>query len=439
MNSEQSQSKSYRLLVVAPYYAPQHYGGVVQVYDSLFGRLPSFDVVFCCQRQQGEAEAIREFDETAPEKRGYRVRRIDRLNLHLPETNPLIKTALTLNYLQQTRRQFLRVFREEKPDVVVCGATYPNGWLMNRLGEDVIKVNYNHGEEFTMPLPQGPYNRMLRRNQYKVVREADLNLCVSAYCAQTMIEKCDAPPERVMRFPNFIDTQRFKPPDDRAAVRQKLGWQDKTVILTVARLVPRKGVDQVLRALKWLDQGERLPENWHYVIGGDGPQTETLKQLASELGLGEQVQFIGFVPNAELPEYYGAADLFVQPNRDIQGDTEGFGVVFLEANACGTPVIGGQAGGTADAIEHGKSGFRVNGEDLNELSASLALLTNDENLQREMGQQGLERARRDFSLDRCVEKFDRLLCQVIDHKRHGAPYPTEETAHPAQQAVVQNQ
>ena len=108
---------------------------------------------------------------------------------------------------------------------------------------------------------------------------------------------------------------------------------------------------------------------------------------------------------------------FLQPNRDLAGDTEGFGVVFLEANACGTPVIGGVAGGTADAIREGDTGFRVDSEDLSAIGRAILQLTENEALRRRMGQTGFEVVRREHRLEGGVAKFEELVSGVT--KRRG--------------------
>jgi phosphatidylinositol alpha-1,6-mannosyltransferase len=214
------------------------------------------------------------------------------------------------------------------------------------------------------------------------------------------------PQERVDYFPNFIDTDRFTPPADRDRLRRELGWADRTVLLTVARLVPRKGVDRLLRALA---QAGELPENWLFAIAGRGPEEEPLRRLASQLGLADRVRFLGFVPNERLADLYGAADAFALTNREIDGDTEGFGIVFLEANACGTPVLGGKAGGTGDAIADGISGFRVDSEQVDEIVRALQILLGDPEKRQVMARAGLARVRNDFSVQACAPRFAALL------------------------------
>jgi phosphatidylinositol alpha-1,6-mannosyltransferase len=316
-------------------------------------------------------------------------------------------------YFAGTGGAFRRVVAEVAPDILVAGNSYPCGWLWLRLPDKYLRVNYIHGEEMTMDLEYGPLARWFKRRQLRSLRTADLNIAVSRYSADQVVRLAGAPPERVVTLPNPVDTARFQPPRDRKALRQSLGWSGRSVILTIARLVPRKGLDQALRALA---EARKLPKDWLYVIGGRGPVEAELRALADRLGLSERVRFLGFVPDEDLAALYGAADVFLQPNRTVDGDTEGFGIVFLEANACGTPVIGGIAGGTADAIEEGVSGFRVDGDSVAEIRAALERILGDDALRRRMARAGLERACRDFTVGACARRFEDILAAAWERK-----------------------
>jgi phosphatidylinositol alpha-1,6-mannosyltransferase len=155
--------------------------------------------------------------------------------------------------------------------------------------------------------------------------------------------------------PNGTDPERFRPLDAGAA-RRRLGLGDGPLLLTVGRLVPRKGIDTTLRALPTvLDAVPDLT----YLVVGTGPDRARLDALATTLGVRDHVQFEGHVPADDLPHYYGAADLFVMPSREAPPDVEGFGIVFLEAGACGLPVVGARTGGIPDAVRDGETGLLV--------------------------------------------------------------------------------
>ncbi|MCL5270018.1 MAG: glycosyltransferase family 4 protein [bacterium] len=409
------------LLLIAPYFMPAHYGGAPQLYDLLLRRLTAFEPVVLAEGRGCDAEAVARFDAAAPVERGYQVRRVERLSLHFDARTVWGKLAETVAFYRSTARAFDGLVARLRPAVVVCGGTYRGGWLLNRVPRGIARVNYVLGEELTMRLEYGPAARWMRRQQLRAYRRADLNLVISRYSGERLRALAGLAPEKIRCLPCFIDTTRFHPPADRTALRRRLGWEGRTVALTVARLVARKGVDQVLRALA---AARGLPEDWLYIIGGRGEEEARLKTLAAELGLEAQVRFLGFVPDAELPNLFGAADLFVQTNRDVAGDTEGFGIVFLEAGACGTAVLGGRAGGTGDAIEEGATGLRVDGDDTSAIAAALVRLLSDPSLRRAMGEAGRARVECEFNAETGARQFEAALeplCRVPDASvGHGA-------------------
>lgn len=284
---------------------------------------------------------------------------------------------------------------------------------MRHVPHGIARVNYIHGEELTMRREGGLLDRRLIRMQREALRSADLNIAVSRYSAETVARIAGLPENQIAILPNAVDLARFHPPGQRGELRRQLGWEGHTVLLSIARLIPRKGIDQVLRALAEQQRAGRLPGDWIYCIGGKGPEKPMLMELATELNLAARVHFLGFIPDEALPAYYGAADLFLLTNREIAGDTEGFGIVFIEANACGTPVMGGLAGGTAEAIADGESGLRVDGDSVEAIGRALARLMNDSVQRARLAGGGLARVRAAFDLDRRAEEFEEILRKLL--------------------------
>ncbi len=161
--------------------------------------------------------------------------------------------------------------------------------------------------------------------------------------------------------------------------------------MTIARLVERKGIEVVIRAMPRVL--EAVPDAIYLVVG-TGPQRGKLERLASESGLEGRVVFVGRVSDEELLYYYGACDLFVLLSRTLadKGEMEGFGIVFLEAGACGKPVIGGKGGGTSEAIEDGVTGLLVDPLDVNEIAGTIVRVLVDGELARRLGENGRKRA-----------------------------------------------
>lgn len=425
------------LLFVAPYFPPAYYGGVVQVYLGLLERMKAFRVVVVTDRHNCTFSKQIEWDASAPTKYPFCVERLDAFEFHLRQGPKqalfvafVIRAFQISRFFMRGRRQWKTLITKLRPDLIVCGGTYSAGWLMMTIDRSIPLVNYVHGEELTMQLSPLFLMKAMRRQQMSSLREARLNIAVSQYTAEAIASLSGAARSSIKVQPNFVDTSRFRVSGGRKELRQRFGWESKLVVLTLARLEPRKGIDQALRALAALDKAGRLPENCVYVIAGRGRLEQELRVLSEALGLSERVHFYGFVLDSDVAALYEAADIFIQPNRDIEGDTEGFGIVFLEASACGLPVIGGRAGGTADAIAEGLSGFRVDGESVDEIAAALGKLIEDRELRRTLGAEGARRVASLFTVERAASEFEVLLMRVFEGKRKGSALPAIESTLP---------
>jgi len=196
-----------------------------------------------------------------------------------------------------------------------------------------------------------------------------------------------------------VDTSRFFPVKKNPELIKKYDLEDKFVLLTVARLDERKGHDYVIRAISELRV--KHPEI-RYIIVGKGREETALRNLVNKLDVSEQVIFAGYVPDADLPNFYNLSDVFILLNRQsveneqLKGDYEGFGIVFLEASACAKPVIAGNFGGIYDAVDNNKSGYIIDGTDMNTIIATIESIISDPALRKQIGDYGLERARHYF-------------------------------------------
>jgi phosphatidylinositol alpha-1,6-mannosyltransferase len=178
-----------------------------------------------------------------------------------------------------------------------------------------------------------------------------------------------------------------------ASLRRRHGLQGAKVLLTVARLVPHKGHDMVIRALPRIV--ERVPSA-AYLVVGSGPNEAALRDLARRLGVAVHVRFAGSVPDDELADHYHLCDVFVMPSRQEAGNVEGFGIVFAEAAACARPAIGGRAGGIVDVIQDGRTGLLVDPTSPAEIAAAAIRLLTDCQLAARLGAAARSRIEREF-------------------------------------------
>jgi phosphatidylinositol alpha-1,6-mannosyltransferase len=292
-------------------------------------------------------------------------------------------------------------------DLIHCGDLYPQGVvsLAFRLLLRKPYVAYCHGEEIT----QTEGRRFQPRVRDAIYRHAQVVVAANEFARQNLL-RIGVAKSRIRKITPGVDCARFKPADQRQDLLERFRLRGRFVLLTVGRLVPRKGHEVVLRALSTL-----LPEkpNIAYLIVGTGPDEAKLRQTAAELGLSHLVHFVGFVKDEDLPDYYNLADLFVLPNSDDKGDMEGFGMVFLEANACGKPVIGGRSGGTSEAVLERETGMLVDPDNPAELARTLKLLMDDVAFRTKLGQNGLRRAASDFRWSARVQSLEDLNREVL--------------------------
>ncbi len=276
-------------------------------------------------------------------------------------------------------------------DAVHAGRALPEGlvaWLVARLTFRPVVI-YAHGEELT-----GWGNG----NKYKAMcfalRHADKVIANSDFTRNTLIDMGVAPKQIELIHPG-VDIERFRPGLPFQDLRDSLGLQPGAMlVLSVGRLSRRKGFDTVIRAMPAL---HATGLDVHYAIVGIGEDEAYLNALVREHGFGDRVHLLGHVPMNDLPRWYNACDLFVLANREIGGDTEGFGMVFIEAAASGKTSIAGRAGGTGSAVLDGITGIQVDGESVEAVTAALRemLVNQDKRAQLELA--ALTRARDSLS------------------------------------------
>lgn len=252
---------------------------------------------------------------------------------------------------QRTAKQISDSVRWGQISAIHCGALLPDGWLGRMLARKhrIPLLVYMHGEETCYTNS----SRQLRWMGERILRDADRVIANSENTDQILREEWKLPAEKITVLHPGVDCERFVPAERNEKVRERLGWSGRRVILTVGRLQERKGQDMLIRALPQI--AVHFPDVL-YAIVGDGNDYVRLESLVAELGLEKHVRFHRELSDEEMLECYQQCDLFVLPNRRVGNDIEGFGMVLLEAQACGKPVLAGDSGGTAETMQIPETG-----------------------------------------------------------------------------------
>ena len=250
-----------------------------------------------------------------------------------------------------------------------------------------------------------------------VVNDSDLILCVSKYTKNEIIDRVDGIETNHIKFlPNGVDINRFFPVENTAGFLNRYNIpENSNIILTLARIIRRKGHDTVIKCLPSLIK--KFP-NIQYVIAGPHRKKDTyldeLKLLAKELSVENHIVFVDYIPDSDLNEIYSRSQVYVMVSRTYNdiGDSEGFGITFLEANACGCPVIGSTEGGIPDAVENNKNGLLVPADDIKLLTKAIEKFLGDQSFRRKIIDQGIERVNNDFTWEKLTIKMVKYLSDI---------------------------
>ena len=281
------------------------------------------------------------------------------------------------------------------PAVIACARYLRVPAVITMHGGDVY-VNEEQGYNF----PKRWYVRPILR---RTLRAADALTAISEDCREHALS-AGAPAGNIELIMNGADLRRFTPlePDGPGSE------QREDTIFACRQLFPRKGVRFLLKAFSGLC-GD-FPRA-SLIIAGDGIERPVLVQLAAELGIADRVRFLGWVPNAELPQYYRAAKFSVIPSLE-----EGFGIPAAEAMGCGIPVIASDAGGLPEVVEHGETGLIVPKGDVPALESAMRTLLGDDDLCKRMGAKGRERALSCFDWLLTARSMERIYQRLLEGK-----------------------
>jgi phosphatidylinositol alpha-1,6-mannosyltransferase len=362
---------------------PPKIGGIQSYLWELWRRLPPGEVTVLTTAHR----SARDFDKA----QAFRVVR-SRTPVLLP--NPLLA------------RRIRRLAAEVGAKAVVLDPALPLGLVGPRLGLPYGVVL--HGSEISVP-GRLPGSRSLLAG---VVSQASLAVAAGGYPEREARHAVgtDLPFPPVIRIPPGVDTTRFAPMAaiDRAAARARLQLPAQgPLVISVSRLVPRKGMDTLIAASALLAPDH--PE-LTVVISGTGRDLSRLRLLVRRSGA--PVRFVGRVSDLDLPALYGCADVFAMCCRRRWAglEQEGFGIVFLEAAACGVASIAGDSGGAAEAVVNGSTGYVVDHpDDPKAVAAALRRLLDDPALASQQGQSARARAETEFDYDTLASRLEDAL------------------------------
>lgn len=323
---------------------------------------------------------------------------------------PLSDTAiLSLPKLILSMRKCIK---EHKIDVVICMLWMPSGLAM-ALGKafkiipSIPYYVFAHGVEVleskhTLKKRMRSMLSPLKSFTFKKAKKA---FCVSHFTANLLKEVTAIEPQNVQVVFNGVNPHTFYPKVPSEEIFKSYELEDKKVLLTITRLEDYKGVDSMIEALRFL-RDEKIV----YLVCGSGPDKERLEQLVAERDLKDKVIFCGRISDEELIEYYNRADINVLLSRydEKTPNFEGFGLVFLEAAACGTPSLAGNTGGIPDAVIDQKTGLLVNPLEPIAVAQKLKELLNQENYPN-YSSQCLEHATKNMTWDHMAQRLSEAL------------------------------
>ena len=375
-----------RTLVVTNDFGPRT-GGIESFVNALVERAPRDSVVVHACHQGGD----KEYDSQLFARTGVRVVR-DPLKMLLP--TPALARRVT------------RTAREFECTSVWFGAAAPLGVLTPSLRRAGITraIATTHGHEVWWARSPGTKQLL-----HRIGEVADVVTYLGEYTRQRIgAALSDQAQSRMLQLTPGVDELLFRPGLESAEIRQELGFQDRPLIVTVGRLTPRKGQDRLIEALPEI---RKRVKDAALVICGEGPYRARLEAKIRDLNLSDHVRMVGRVSLADLPRYLNAGQIFAMPSRNRHAglEVEGLGIVYLEASACGIPVIAGNSGGAPDAVREGITGFVVDGQDQGVLVERVVMLLEDPGLAKRMGAAGRTFIEEKWRWEEIVKKHQAML------------------------------
>jgi phosphatidyl-myo-inositol dimannoside synthase len=319
---------------------------------------------------------------------------------------PLISRLIRPRWLPSFFYLYRAIINYQSPIInchIIVGQILPLGiptYILSKL----LKFKYSvvlHGLDFSLAMAR-------KKTTSKILSSADKIICANSYTANLVKSFNSSLAPKINIVNPGIESTIIRNPQKTAELIKKHNLENKTVLFGLGRLVKRKGFDQVIRATKTVSL--KNPEVV-LVIGGSGPEEDSLKKIANSFfeENSNPIIFLGKIDDEEYWAWLELCDIFIMTSRNLDGDFEGFGIVYLEANLAGKPVIAGDSGGVREAVINNVTGLLVDPENTSAIIEAIIKLANDKNLRNNLGASGNRRVVETLSAKKQAEKIYNLL------------------------------
>ncbi|MCD4705800.1 glycosyltransferase family 4 protein [bacterium] len=362
---------------------PPNFGGVANYYKKICEHLPADKIVVLTIKDARASE----------NKKSYKIYR----------KNLLTNLTIWPKWLPCFWHLY-KIIKKEKIKTVLVGQVLPLGTVAMILSK-IMKFDYivlTHSFDILIAQKSKRKKYLLK----KILKNAKYITVNSNFTKQKLIKLGINENKITIIYPCAY----FKPLADEKIKNdliKKYSLENKKIILTVGRMVERKGADMVIKSMSKIKK--EIPNIVYIIAGGDAYYKKNLIELSKKFLITDKVIFMPNAKDEKIKALYDLCDLFIMPCRQINEDVEGFGIVYLEANCFSKPVIGGKSGGAIEAIIHNKTGLLVNPLDTNEISNAIIKLLKNKNLAKELGENGRQRVRQEFNWKKQTKKIKILL------------------------------
>ena len=381
---EHAVSNQKKVLLVTNDLGPRA-GGIETFVLGLIEGLPKNSLIVYTSRQKGD----KEFDKQLLEKFGAVVIR-DRARILLPTPRVTHRAA--------------KILKSSGVKNLWFGAAAPLGLMAGKLrtagATNIVALSHGH-EVWWAKIP------LLKALLKKIIKDVNYLGYLGEFTKSEIVKISDQV-EKFVQIAPGIDINHFSPKKARVDLIEKYQLAGRRVIVSVGRLVHRKGQDELVKAMPKIL--EKYPDAILLLVG-EGPIKQMLFNLAKQMGVLPKVIFAGRVSHHELPDYICLGEVFAMPVRSrFAGlEVEGLGIVYLEASACGLPVVVGASGGAVDAVLDKVTGVLVNGSNTDEIASSICELLANPQAAKQMGQAGRSWVIENWQLSSWSKKFNQLL------------------------------